>query len=246
MTPPARLPLHGATILFDLDGTLVDSAPDLVGSLNAVLEEQRLPAVPLARARSLVGQGARALIARGFALAAEPVAEPDLDRLTARFLDIYRGRIAETTRPYPRLQATLDQLAADGATLAVCTNKATDLSLQLLDALGLTSRFAAVIGHDRAPARKPDPRHVLAAIEAAGGDRNRAVMVGDTDADVVSAKTAGVPVVAVGFGYSATSVADLGADMVIEDFADLPSAVSKLLAATTPCRFEMSASDPAG
>jgi phosphoglycolate phosphatase len=231
MTEPNRSPLAGATILFDLDGTLVDSAPDLVGALNTVLEEQRLAAVPLARARGLVGQGARALIARGFALAEQPLGEPELDRLTARFLDIYRGRIAEATRPFPHLEGALDRLSADGATLAVCTNKSSDLSVQLLDALGLAERFAAVIGHDRAPARKPDPRHVLAAIAAAGGDPARALMVGDTDADVIAAKTAGVPAIAVGFGYSATPVAELGADAVIEDFAELPGVALRLLAA---------------
>lgn len=223
-------PLAGTTVVFDLDGTLVDSAPDLVGALNTVLEEQRLPAVPLAKARNLVGQGARALIARGFALAGEPLAEGELERLTGRFLDIYRGRIAEATRPFPHLEQALDRLAAEGATLCVCTNKSTELSLMLLDALGLTSRFAAVVGHDRAPARKPDPRHVLAAIEQAGGDPHRAVMVGDTDADVISAKTAGVPVVAVSFGYNGTPVADMGADAVIQDFEELPAKVARLLA----------------
>jgi phosphoglycolate phosphatase len=231
MPAPSPAPLAGATIVFDLDGTLVDSAPDLVGALNAVLDEERLPAVPLARARSLVGRGAKALIARGFALADEPLSEPALDRLTARFLDIYRGRIAQETRPFPGLEAALDSLAADGATLCVCTNKSTDLSVQLLDALGLTHRFAAVIGHDLAPARKPDPSHVLAAIAAAGGQPTRAVMVGDTEPDVVSAKTAGVPVIVVGFGYSGAPVAELGADAVIEDLAALPAEVARRLAA---------------
>ncbi len=232
MTASHALPLAGATILFDLDGTLVDSAPDLVGALNTVLEEQRLPAVPLARARSLVGQGAKALIARGFALAEQALEADQLERLTERFLDVYRGRIAEATRPFPGVEAALDRLTAQGATLAVCTNKSTDLSLQLLDALSLTSRFAAVIGHDRAPARKPDPRHVLAAIQAAGGDPARAVMVGDTDADVISAKTAGVPVIVVSFGYSPTPAADLGADALIARFPELDAAIVRVLASS--------------
>ena len=124
--------LRGATIAFDLDGTLVDTAPDLGGALNVVLMEQGLASAPLDTVRHLVGRGARALIGRGFALAGEPLDEDRLSSLTPRFIEAYRARIAEGSRPYPNLESTLDVLAGAGARLCVCTNKRTDLSLAQL------------------------------------------------------------------------------------------------------------------
>ena len=229
MTSKSARPLQGATIAFDLDGTLVDTAPDLIGALNLVLAERGLPAVPNQAARVLVGRGARALIARGFALAGQPVEDGELDTLTARFLALYRGRIADESRPFPGVVAALDRLAKAGATLCVCTNKRTELSVALLDALGLSARFADIFGADRAPAAKPDPRCFLAAIAAAGGDPARALMVGDSDNDVLAAQGAGAPVVAVDFGYTETPATELGADAVISHFDALYDVVLRLL-----------------
>jgi phosphoglycolate phosphatase len=231
--PIAPLPaasLAGATIAFDLDGTLVDTAPDLVGALNAVLREQRLPALPLATARVMVGRGARALIEQGFSAAGEPLHEPEIPALFARFIDLYRDRIALESRPFDGVEAALDVLAEAGARLAVCTNKRTDLSLALLDALGLTCRFAAVVGADQAPAPKPDGRHLLAAVTAAGGRIERAILVGDSASDVGAARAAGAPSVVVGFGYTEIAAAELGGDHLIEHFAELPPLAAKLLA----------------
>jgi phosphoglycolate phosphatase len=221
--------LRGAVIAFDLDGTLVETAPDLIGALNVVLGERGLPQVPVASARVLVGQGARKLIENGFATAGHPLDDAEIGGLVTRFIEDYAARIASESFPYPGLIEALDELAAAGATLCVCTNKRSDLSLALLDALNLTHRFAAIVGADRAPKPKPDPSHVLAAIAAAGGDPAFALMVGDSCNDVDSAKAANVPVVAVTFGYTETPAGDLGADAVIDHFDELPAVARRLL-----------------
>ncbi len=221
--------LRGFTIAFDLDGTLVDTAPDLIGALNAVLAEQVLAPVPLAAARHLVGRGARKLIERGFADAGALLDEVDVPPLVTRFLAVYRSRIVQDSKVFPGVAEALDALALAGARLCVCTNKPTDLALLVLDALGLTRRFSAVVGPGDAPAAKPDPRHYLATIEAAGGVPERSLMVGDSAADVDAAHAAGAPVVVVGFGYTETPAADLGGDALIEHYAELPAAVAMLL-----------------
>lgn len=232
--PSSSTSLAGATIAFDLDGTLVDTAPDLVGALNVVLGERGLPHVPQAAAGVLVGKGARALIARGFALAGEPLQEAEIGGLVSRFIEAYRARIANESRPFPGLEPALQALADAGATLCVCTNKRTDLSLALLDALQLTHHFAAVTGADRAPAPKPDPSHFLASIAEAGGDPNYALMVGDSDNDVRSAQAAGAPVVVVSFGYTDIAPSSLGGEALIDRFAELPAAAERLLSAMRP------------
>ncbi|MDQ2861996.1 MAG: HAD hydrolase-like protein, partial [Pseudomonadota bacterium] len=154
--------LADATVVFDLDGTLVDTAPDLVGTLNVLLADEGLPAIDIAEARPMIGQGARAMLAKGFAAAGALLGEARMATLFERFIDRYRGHIAEASRPFPGAVAALDALAAAGARLAVCTNKRTDLSVALLRALGLGDRFAAIVGADAAPAGKPDPRHLIA------------------------------------------------------------------------------------
>ena len=221
--------LAGAAIVFDLDGTLVDTAPDLVGAVNVLLEQHRLPTLPFDLARVMIGRGARALIEQGFAAAGQPLSGDEAVNLTARFIDIYRGMIANESRLFDGVEATLDELAAAGAALGVCTNKRTDLSVELLDALGLTHRFAAVIGADKAPAPKPDGRHVITAIEAAGGVVGRSIMVGDSASDVGSARNAGVPSVVVSFGYTEIAAAALGGDYLIDHFAELPALAARIL-----------------
>jgi len=233
--------LKGAVIAFDLDGTLVETAPDLIGALNVVLGERGLPKMPLSSARTLVGRGARKLIERGFAAAGHPLDEPEIGGLVARFIEAYAARIASESHPYPGLIDALDELQAAGATLCVCTNKRTDLSLALLDSLQLTHRFAAIVGADRAPKPKPDPSHVLAAIAAAGGDPAFALMVGDSSNDVDSAKAAKVPVVAVTFGYTETPARDLGADAVIDGFDALPAVARRLLLGASRARLQPTA-----
>ena len=216
-------------IAFDLDGTLVHTAPDLMGTLNAVLAEEGLPALPLETAPMLVGRGAKVMIERGFAAAGEPLHEPRASQLFDRYIALYLARIADESHPFDGVTRALDALEAEGAILAVCTNKRTDLSLALLDALGLTHRFKAIIGADLAPRPKPDASHLLHAIAQAGGDPARALMVGDSINDVLAARNAGVPVVLVSFGYTDIPPADMDSDALIDRFDDLLEQVLRLV-----------------
>ena len=221
--------LAGAALAFDLDGTLVDTAPDLVGALNQLLHAEGLAALPLRTARVMVGRGARALIEQGFSAAGAPLDEERIPGLVERFIALYRARIADESRPFDGVEACLETLAGAGAALVVCTNKRTDLSLALLDALDLTRRFGAVIGADLAPAPKPDARHLLVALEAVGGSADRALMVGDSASDIGAARAAGVPSIVVSFGYTEVPAADLGGDHLIESFAELAPLAARLL-----------------
>jgi phosphoglycolate phosphatase len=221
--------LDGATVALDLDGTLVDSAPDLVGSLNTVLSEQRLPTLTLAQARVMVGRGARALIEHGFSAAGVELAPGETRPLVTRFIEVYRERIALESRPFDGVEQALTELADAGAALCVCTNKFTDLSVALLEDLDLARFFAAIVGPDAAPAPKPDGRHLVAAVEAAGGRIERSVMVGDSASDVGAARAAGAPSIVVTFGYTEIAPAELGGDCLIAHYSELPPLVERLL-----------------
>jgi phosphoglycolate phosphatase len=229
--PATSKRLDGAVIVFDLDGTLIDTAPDLMFTLNTVLGEQGLPPLPYEMASSLVGRGARAMLERGFQADGRPLEEPEASRLFDRFIDHYLDHIADESRPFPGVIEALDRLEDAGAALAVCTNKRTDLSLAVLDALGLTSRFAAIVGPDLAPRPKPDASHLLRAIELAGGDPARALMVGDSINDVLAARNAKVPVVLVSFGYTDIPPRDMDADALIDGFDELYDQVARLIGA---------------
>jgi phosphoglycolate phosphatase len=217
------------TIAFDLDGTLVDTAPDLVATLNLVLQEAGLDQVPYDEARNLVGGGARALIERGLAFEHERLPAAKVDGLLARFLVHYEAHLADRSRAFPDVGAVLDVLAAKGALLIVCTNKLERFSVKLLHALGLAERFVLIAGADTFEVRKPDPGHLLGTIARAGGHSTAAVMIGDSETDVLTARRAKVPVVAVSWGYSRIPAAKLGADRLIERMNDLPAAVEELL-----------------
>lgn len=223
------MPLSGATVAFDLDGTLVDTAPDLIGVLNVLLGDHGLPPRPLAAARHLVGRGAGYLLQHGFREAGAALAADELDRLVARFIDLYLDRIALESRPFEGLEPALDQLAAAGARLCVCTNKRTDLSVALLGELGLLGRFAAVAGADSVRARKPSGAHLVEAVARAGGDPRRCLMVGDSATDVACARAAGAPVAVTTFGYTEMPAADLGADALFSAYAELPAVAVTLL-----------------
>lgn len=226
--------LSGVAIAFDLDGTLVDTAPDLIGTLNGLLADHRLAPLAFAAARPLIGHGARAMIERGFQAAGAPLEAARLDDLFEQFLVRYVARIADESRPYPGCAEALDALKARGARLSVCTNKRSDLARMLLDAVGLSSRFEAIIGADAAPARKPDPRHLQTAIRAVGGDPARAIMVGDASPDAGAARAAGTGLILVSFGYTDTPAHALGPDALIDHFDDLPDACDRLLGACEP------------
>jgi phosphoglycolate phosphatase len=217
------------TLAFDLDGTLVETAPDLIGALNTVLVEQGLPPVPMASARHLVGSGVRVMLEHGFAEAGAGFDAGAQGPLMDRFIDIYLDRIALESRPYPGVVETLEAFARDGARLVVVTNKRTDLSLALMQALDLTRLFGAIVGPDLVSARKPSGAHLREAVATVGGDPARVVMTGDSYPDLAAARALGVPIILTSFGYTDPPARDLGADAVIDDFADLPATINRLI-----------------
>ena len=218
--------------VFDLDGTLADTAPDLVATLNVILGHEGLPALPLDKARDMIGLGARAMLERGLEAAGREVTPGRLDELYRGFLAYYAEHLCVETRLFPGVVQALDALEAEGFRFAVCTNKVEAHSVRLLRALGIAHRFAAICGRDSFPYVKPDPRHLTLTIKKAGGTPAGAVMVGDSRTDIVAAQAAGIPVIAVPFGYTDTPVQTLGPDMVIGHFDELPEAIFSLLAAT--------------
>lgn len=221
--------LEGWTIAFDLDGTLVDSAPDLIGTLNRMLVEEGLPPVPMESASILIGSGARALLVHGFEAAGAPVERAKSDELFERFLVDYAAHIADGSQPFEGVVETLERLSQRGAILVVATNKRSDLSELLLDKLDLTRHFAAIVGPDRVSARKPSGAHLKEAVVIAGGDPERAIMVGDASPDADAAKDAGMPCILTTFGFTPTPVEDLGGDVLIDAFEDVEEAIDGIL-----------------
>ena len=217
-----------ATIVFDLDGTLVDTAPDLIDALNHVLDREGLPAVPLHSARNLIGAGARKLIERGLEREGRAAGIGDIDRMTRDFIDYYAAHIADGSRPFEGLESALDDLSARGCRLAVCTNKLEWLSKRLLDQLGLSTRFAAICGADTFGVAKPDPAILQQTVERAGGAMASTIMVGDAGTDIGVARRAGVPVIGVSFGYTDVPIAEFKPDRLIHHMRDLPDAVEAL------------------
>lgn len=224
-TPPIVPPIA----VFDLDGTLADTAGDLVGTLNFILEQEGLAPLPLEKARDMIGAGARALIERGFEAAGKELTPAHLDELFRQFMVHYGENICVRTQLYPGVMEALDRLEASGFILAVCTNKMEEHSVKLLQELGISHRFAANCGRDTFPYFKPDPRHLTLTIERAGGTPARAIMVGDSRTDIVTAQNARIPVIAVPFGYTEVPVQELGPDIVIDHFDELFVAVETLM-----------------
>jgi phosphoglycolate phosphatase len=216
------------TLVFDLDGTLVDTAPDLIEALNFVLDREGLPPVPLHSARNLIGAGARKLIERGLELEGRAASIADLNRMTVDFIEYYTAHIADASRPFEGLEGALDDLSLLGFRFAVCTNKLESLSKRLLDELGLSARFAAICGGDTFGVAKPDPAILRQTVARAGGRLATTIMVGDAGTDIGVARRAGVPVIGVSFGYTEVPIAELKPDQLIHHMRELPEAVRVL------------------
>jgi phosphoglycolate phosphatase len=218
-------------VVFDLDGTLVDTAPDLINALNFVLDREGLPPVPLHKARNMIGQGARKLLERGLELEGREASVADIDRLLGDFIDHYAAHIADESRPFEGLEAALNELSGLGYRFAVCTNKLEWLSKLLIEKLQLTARFDAICGADTFGVAKPDPVILQQTVARAGGNMASAIMVGDAGPDIGVARRAGIPVIGVEFGYTDVPIADLKPDLLIGHFRELPDAVAKLASA---------------
>lgn len=220
-------------LVFDLDGTLVDTAPDLTASLNHVLVSEGLAPIDRAMARAMIGRGGRYMIERGFdAHGIVPQAQR-MDEMVRAFLAHYTANIAVDSRPFPGVLSALDRLTARGWRFAVCTNKLERLSRHLLEALSMTDRFQAICGADTFEVHKPHPDHLLGTVAAAGGRPDRAIMIGDSQTDIKTAQAAKIPVIAVDFGYTDAPVETFGPNHVISHFDALDAAVAALAAGTT-------------
>ena len=213
--------MTATTIVFDLDGTLIDTAPDLVESLNHTIAARDLAPVSYEDLTHLVGQGARIMIQRAGALRGAPLADDEVPALLDRFIAHYEASMPGKSHPYPGLVDALDRLKAAGFNLAVCTNKMERLAIPLIERLQLASYFSAIVGGDTFAFRKPDPAHIHATVERAGGMAGKALMVGDSVNDIMAARNGNIPSIAVPFGYSDVPVETLGASRVIGHFDEL-------------------------
>ena len=222
------------TVVFDLDGTLVDTAPDLISALNFVLDREGMPPVPLKSARMLIGAGVRKLLERGLEVDGRHASVEDINRLTDDFIEYYAAHIADASRPFDGLESALDDLEAQGYRFAVCTNKLEWLSKLLLDRLGLSARFAAICGADTFGVAKPDPVILQQTVARAGGQLSTTIMVGDAGPDIGVARRAGIPVIGVEFGYTDVPIAELKPDRLIGHMSELPAAVEGLMLHRNP------------
>lgn len=218
------------TLVFDLDGTLVDTAPDLAASTNHVMRQIGLNPVAERDIRPFVGHGALAMVERAAAAQGRALAQQDLYDLFGVFIEHYTANIAVHSTPYDGVLSALQRFKDQGATLAVCTNKIEGHARALLDALNMTSTFAAITGRDSLGVFKPDPGHLTGTIALAGGSAERALMIGDSETDIRTAQAARIPVVAVDFGYSIEPVQSFAPDAVISHYRDLERVAGTLMA----------------
>jgi phosphoglycolate phosphatase len=228
---PRQSSVKTPLVIFDLDGTLIDTAPDLVASVNHTIAALDLAPVGYEDLTYLVGHGARTMIERACKLGGYHLKEEAFPPLLERFIAFYSDTMPGDSKPYPGLIAALDRLKASGFGLAVCTNKMELLAVTLLKKLQLDQHFSVIVGGDTFAVRKPDGGHILGTIERSGGDPERAVMVGDSVNDIIAARNAGVPSIGVPFGYSDVDIATLSPDRIIQHYDQLtPELVEGLLA----------------
>jgi phosphoglycolate phosphatase len=220
--------VHGWTLVFDLDGTLIDTAPDLIRAANHVLARAGVEPVGDDVLRPVISFGSRFMIDTGLQHRGQAVDEDRLDAMWRDMLAYYEENIAVHSQPFPGMREALTRFRNAGAVLAVCTNKKEHLARKLLQALGLADPFSAITGVDTLPVYKPDPAHLLGAIEMAGGAPDRSVMIGDSDVDVQTAKAADIPVVGVTFGYTDRPMRELGAHATIDHYDELPIVLARV------------------
>jgi phosphoglycolate phosphatase len=213
-------------LLFDLDGTLVDTLPDLTNALNEVLRECGHEPLSPSQVKPMIGDGMPTLLARGFAARSAGAAEAVA--MQPRFIEIYEGSATDFSRPYPGVPETLAALRAAGYRTAVCTNKPQHATEAVLRGMGLEALFDGYAGGDRYPVRKPDPGHLLNLIAELGGDPRRAAMIGDSENDAASAHAAGLPLVLMRYGYARIDPAELAPQRVLDHFDELPAALAAL------------------
>ena len=221
--------LTGTTIVFDLDGTLVDTAPDLTSATNHALAMAGAAPVSVEELHPFIGRGSKAMIEAGLGFRGVSVSEDDSERLHKAFLEFYADNVAVDSRPFEGVAELLDQLAGAGARLAVCTNKYEALSRLLLVELELAGKFGAIAGRDTFPVCKPDPAHLTGTIALAGGRADRAVMVGDSEIDIATAVAAAIPSIGVTFGYTSRPVREFGPNAVIDHYREFPAALARVL-----------------
>lgn len=219
---------HPEAVLFDLDGTLADSLPDIAGALNDLLAEQGLRHCTMDEMRLMVGGGVPKLIERALRVLGEAVSQERFAGLVSRFMELYTPRAAELTRLNPGAMELLRQLKDDGVRLGVCTNKPEAVTREILKVLGVLDMLGAVVGGDTTPVKKPDAAPVLAALDALGCPPERALLIGDSPADAGAARAAGVPVILVSFGYTQTPVEQIDADGVVDSFGEIPELLKRM------------------
>ena len=215
-------------ILFDLDGTLIDSAPDIASALNALLGELKLAEFPPEDVTRMIGGGMPLLIEKALKARGQAADKDRLATLTARFVEIYTPRATDETRLYPGVRDVLESYRNDGVALGVCTNKPEGVTRVIIESLGVADLFGAVIGGDTLRVKKPDPAPLLAALESLACDAQCALMVGDSVVDARAARAAALPVLLVSYGYTRTPVREMDTDGIVDSFAQLPEAVRGL------------------
>ncbi len=212
-----------AAVVWDLDGTLIDSAPDIAMALNTLLNEHDQHGHPVEKVRPMIGAGVAKLIERGFRAAGAPLEEAACAELVPRFIDLYSAHATDRTRLVAGAREVLDQVYHAGSRQAICTNKPYGLTMQILNALDIAGFFAAVVGGDSTPEKKPHALPLLTCLKQLGAAPGDALMIGDSAADVGSARAAGVPVILVPDGYTGVPAASLGADYVVGRLAEIPA-----------------------
>jgi phosphoglycolate phosphatase len=218
------------TLVFDLDGTLIDSAPDLASSLDSLFHEMKIDPIGTAGTRRLIGNGITALVRSALESRKIVLSPEDLALAVKRFLQIYEHRLLRETRLYPTVEKHLERFVAEGWVLAICSNKAERLTRRIIDGLGLLSTFSVVAGPETFNCTKPAPQILTRTVEAAAGVSKPAILIGDSEIDIATAKAASIPVIAVSYGYSRSPLVELNPDAIVDSFDQLPAAIASLAA----------------